>query len=95
MQNFIEGFQWAIPEAFHDALSICSFNRGDVFYSHQWGYLSSENLARQSSQEFFSIQIIDAQSKSAPTELHSDEGGGKKRLHRFHKNWNAPIVVAG
>lgn len=39
----------------------------------------------------FKSQIIDAQSKSAPTELHSDEGGGKKRLHRFHKNWNAPI----
>lgn len=36
--EYFERFAWAIPWAFHDALDLCRFERGDTLYDHAAAY---------------------------------------------------------
>jgi hypothetical protein len=75
--ELIQGFAWAVPVNFGDALAGASFKPGDILYDCKEGYLPWGDAIKELKH---SIQIKSASSQSP------DSAGDS-----FAKNWMAPV----
>lgn len=81
--EFIEGFQWAIPQAFSDAIAHSQFEEGDIFYDSKKAYEQWSNALHAIK---FSIQI------KSPPEFKLNIGEDET-ISIFKKNWTAKIKI--
>lgn len=81
--NFFDGFQWAVPESFSDAVNLCNFEEGDIFYDNKSPYLDDWSTACQKIGH--SIQVKAAYSGSLPA--------GASDAQQFSVNWGAEVCL--
>ena len=94
--EFFEGFTWAVPKAFRDALASCSFAEGDVLYDTRAAYadfwdegkvayairIHSPARKRQASESVDSASIFEA-NWSSPVKLEFFKGAAPFSSERF------------
>ena len=80
--EFFEGFRWAVPKAFRDALASCSFAEGDMLYSTQAAYAE----AWDEGQVEYAIRI------HAPTRK-PQASESVESASMFEANWNSPVKL--
>ena len=82
-KEFFEGFKWALPLAFADALSKCQFVVGDIIYDNvkaysvEWG--EAKNILKHS------IQV-----KSINSVITENNEVNNESV--FYENWNSEIT---
>ena len=80
--EFFEGFAWAVPKAFRDALASCSFAEGDMLYDTRAAYADSWDEGQMT----YAIRI------HAPArKLQASEGTESASI--FEANWNSPVKL--
>lgn len=79
--EYFDGFKWAVPKAFSDAVSLCRFEEGDILYDTKKAYEGEWETA--SSNVEYSLQIkFPARVQGGTTE----KGGGI-----FGSNWVSEV----
>ena len=74
--EFFQGFKWAVPAAFKDAIARCCFTLGDVLYDTPLAYEETWDEAKKHIKN--DIQVL------SPGRLQTQTG-------TFLKNWQSPI----
>lgn len=64
--QFIEGFRWAVPTAFSDAVGACQFSRGDTLYSSPIAYQAWDEPFYQKVRGLECLQVLSPEAKPAP-----------------------------
>lgn len=82
--EFYKEFKWAVPKAFKEALSICSFEEGDILYNTKDAYNNSWEQAKNQITYAFQIRSP-ARSKGKKTDENSSS--------IFKANWNSTIEL--
>lgn len=77
--NFLEGFAWAVPYAFVDALAACQFEEGDTFYNTESAYTPQKTSANLID---YCIQVTFPARK---------RGAGKTGGSIFKKGWSSTV----
>lgn len=81
--EFFAGFQWAVPIAFSDAVSLCRFEEGDVLYDSELAY--HHDWEKTSQFVEYSLQV---QYPARATGEASEKGGSV-----FESNWTSAVRV--
>ena len=81
--SFIDGFKWAMPAAFSEALLKCKFEKGDILYDTREAYENSWVEAQGKIQEY--IQI-----KYPPRSTTGTKASEDKLV--FESNWVGEVV---
>lgn len=81
--EFYKGFKWAVPKAFKEAISSCSFEEGDILYNTKEAY-SSWSQAKSKINYAFQVHFP-ARSKGRKI----DENGSSI----FKSNWNTTVKL--
>lgn len=82
---FFEGFTWAIPTAFADAVSQCYFKRGDMLYDAKEAYTMRWGDALNHIRHYIQVKSIPSSEKP---NLPDDQ-----ERNVFKKNWPSPVEV--
>ena len=82
-EEFFDGFKWALPKAFSDALSKCLFNVGDVIYDNPKAY--SINWGEVKNILKHSIQV-----KSISASITEEDEKNNESV--FSDNWDSKIT---
>ena len=83
MYKYLRHFNYAIPEAFIDSLTNCSFDAGDMLYSNKTGYQSWQSA----DPETVCIQV-----QSSATSTGADSENKDSKLI-FEDNWFKTVEV--
>lgn len=106
-QDYFDGFQWAIPKAFKDALAACRFEQGDTLYNTQKAYETSwENAlkhleyairvelpVRGLKNRFKSLDSAPSNNEVYPLQVVDDTGKRNQDLI-FTDNWNSDVSLS-
>jgi hypothetical protein len=82
--SFLEGFAWAVPEAFAQAVAECWFSRGDMLYDSPKAYEGPWGEARKHFRYALQVRLCSA---STPASI----GAGPADV--FNQNWACPVEV--
>jgi hypothetical protein len=84
LPDYFDGFSWALPSAFADALALCRFEQGDVLYDTQRAYEGEWGTALRHIKYQVEVKF--------PL-----RGGGVKSSESedsaFEDNWNSKVVI--
>ncbi|MFA6977844.1 MAG: hypothetical protein WC209_00870 [Ignavibacteriaceae bacterium] len=83
VSEYFDGFNWALPKAFAEALSKCLFEVGDIIYDTQKAYSIPWNEAKKVVKHSIQIKSI-----SSPN-LYLEE---KNNESIFNENWDSEVV---
>jgi len=81
VRRFFEGFCWAVPVAFVDAVAVCHFGQGDVLYDTELAYVGPWSEARNHIR--YSVQV------KYPSRGRSESIAVSEAA--FKTNWHSPI----
>lgn len=81
--NFFNGFSWAVPNAFSDAVSLYRFEEGDILYDTKKAYGENWERARE----------LIGKSLQVTYPLRSGKNVGKNAGGVFATNWNSDARV--
>jgi len=81
--DFFDGFKWAVPTAFADAVSLCRFEEGDILYDTKMAYGESWGESRNAIE--YSVQVRHPARSSGGV---ADAGKGL-----FDSNWRSEIYI--
>lgn len=79
--NFFNGFTWAVPESFADALATCQFEEGDTLYDTQEAYTGKWGKAKE--HIHYHIQIKERARRS----IRSKDNPASV----FDENWDSKV----
>jgi len=82
MKDFFSPFEWAVPIAFADAVNLCRFEEGDVFYDSSLAY--GDSWVEVKDKIGFSLQVRFPARSSVAT-----KGAGAV----FEKNWSSEVRI--
>ena len=82
--NYFEGFAWAVPAAFSDALGSCHFERGDLLYDTRRAYEGSWNEALPCIR--YNLQIKEP--------LRDTTKADKSEASVFADNWSRTVLLS-
>ncbi len=82
--DYFDGFSWALPSAFADALALCRFEQGDVLYDTKRAYEGEWTSAVRHIKHRIEVTfpLRGGSAKSSETEDSA-----------FEDNWNSKVVV--
>lgn len=80
--EFFNGFTWAIPKAFSDAIAACKFEEGDILYDSPKAYEANWGEAVKHINHHIQVR--------EPARGTSVSGETQERLV-FNKNWNSEV----
>ena len=84
-KEYFDGFAWAVPFAFADALAACRFERGDILYDTKRAYEGPWDRIRRHIS--YSIQVEFP--SRAPVVRSREQREAKKSV--FRSNWEQPV----
>lgn len=92
--QYIEGFRWAVPTAFADALGACQFSRGDTLYSSPIAYQAWDETFYQNVKELECLQVLSPEAKPAPpsVELFESNWETEAQAQLFTVGGKSPLV---
>lgn len=79
--EYFDGFAWAVPWEFHDAVDQCCFERGDIIYDSAGAYGPDWVKARETFRHFIQVRF--------PEQLASGTGPGGESV--FRANWRSVV----
>ena len=82
---FLEGFAWAVPEAFAPAIAACCFSPGDLLYDSPKAYEGCWGDARKHLRYFLQV--------SSSTGVGAVGTGGGDESDVFDQNWHSGIEI--
>jgi hypothetical protein len=80
---FFEGFKWAVPKAYLDALSTCRFEQGDILYADRISYTESWKAVQTG--QFDVIQVLH------PGKSRGAAGDNDEQI--FLRNWDSTVQI--
>jgi len=81
--EFFSNFNWAVPQAFSDAVALCRFEEGDVLYDTSKAYDSSWKEAIKHITHSLQVRY-----PARATSSEKEKVGGV-----FEKNWNSEVRI--
>jgi hypothetical protein len=79
--EFFDGFTWAVPKAFSDAVTACRFEEGGILYGSRKAYIGEWGKAVEHISH--SLQVF---SQSRGTTVAANASGSV-----FGKNWDTEV----
>jgi hypothetical protein len=86
VNEFFDGFSWAIPTVFGGCLNECRFEKGDVLYDSRAGYQKWGDAVKQLK---FSLQI----KFPGRSEGRASGAAGTDSEKTFVQNWRSRVVI--
>lgn len=80
--KFIDGFKWAVPRAFLDALGACQFSRGDTLYSNPIAYQAWNAEFYKEAKGMHCLKVLSPEAKPVSTSVNL-----------FQNHWNDKAEV--
>jgi len=65
--QYLDGFKWAVPNAFMDALGACQFSRGDTLYSSSIAYQEWNDEFYKKAKGMHSLKVLSPEVKPVST----------------------------
>jgi len=84
LPDYFDGFSWALPTAFADALALCRFEQGDVLYDTQRAY--EGEWASALSHIKYRVEVKFPLRGSGVKSGESEDSA-------FEDNWNSRVVI--
>lgn len=66
-RQYFDGFKWAVPNAFLDALGACQFSRGDTLYSSSIAYQEWNDEFYKKAKGMHSLKVLSPEVKPVST----------------------------